>query len=756
MENIIYPLLYYKIKEKVVLGILVGTEYQVMDTDLKGIKGTLSGYLQKYYKKNNYYPYMGLLAPKLKIAEVKIRPTYKEKTGSYPLTQSLKIPIVAIYGENKNNYYECHLPTLGESFYYYDARQFSSLLTHFARTKLNQKTPEELQAFLRHGTPQLDSITLRVNTHRKNKWGGNNYKRKSDTLTRLAEQYPYQKALTKNISAFPEAAWELEDKVSEIVDKLIQQRANLLIVGKSGSGKSSCLKTAIRKIASSVRKNQLEMTFWQIIPQRITATSKYLGEWQETVEDLISDLQATNGVLWVVDFIRLLQIGGQGPEDSVAAFLVNFLHQNQIQLIGEVTPAELESIRRLLPGFVENFQIVKIPELQEEKIFNILNKFADYSDSNLKIKIPHQSIELSYRLLHRYFPYESFPGKAVRFLGTCVSKAKIEEKKEIKPNHIIENFVEQTGLPRLFLRDDILLDQKELYDYFSGQIIGQEPAVNQLCNIVKIFKAGLNNPYKPISTLIFAGPTGVGKTASAKALAQYFFGKGQTQSPLIRIDMSEFQYPGMISRFIGQGRHPGKVVQEIRERPFSVLLLDEVEKAHPSIFDALMNVLDEGFIVDAFGRITNFRNTIIIMTTNLGASNRKSLGFGQSKTDKSAQYLSAISKHFRPEFVNRVDGIIPFNALGKKVIEKIAFKELEALNQREGFAKKKIQLQFTPELVAFISEAGFDERYGARPLQRAIDDEVISPLAHWMLDHPKLKNKKVELNYDNKLIINLL
>jgi ATP-dependent Clp protease ATP-binding subunit ClpC len=576
--------------------------------------------------------------------------------------------------------------------------------------------------------------------------------RQYETLTRLAERYPYSKKVRRNISAFPEAAWELDEQVAEVVDRLVNNRANVLIVGKSGTGKTSVLRQAIKKITSK-SKQQLDFSFWQIMPQRITASAKYLGEWQEACEALVGDLSAANGILWVVDFIRLLQVGGDSPEISVAAFLTPFLQEGKLQIIGEATPEELESIRRLLPGFVENFQIVQLEELPETKIYRILDKFAAFCHQNLKIDIDKKAIELSYRLLVRYYPYQSFPGKAVRFLGQCVSAAQIATENRIDTNAVITNFVKSTGLPELFLRDDMLLKINELTGYFESKIIGQKVAIEQLTGIIKIFKAGLNNPYKPIATMIFAGPTGVGKTASAKALADYFFGVGQERSPLIRIDMSEFQHVEQIARFIGAGKEVGKLVQDIRERPFSVLLLDEVEKADPAIFDAFLSVLDEGMLVDAFGRITNFRNTIIIMTTNLGASNRQSVGFGNGMPDE-ATYNTAIAKYFRPEFVNRIDSIVMFNPLNAENIQAITIQELHELKQREGFTKIGLKLEFSEKLLNHLASVGFDERYGARPLQRAIEREVVAPLAQWILGNPKIKNTVLKVDYEGGLKVN--
>lgn len=752
MEKINYPLVYFKIGEHAILGILIGTDFQVVEKDLKSVKSALSEYLKQQYKKFDDYPFLSIEKPQLKIFNIDVRPTYRERTGAYPQSKTLQVPVVAVYGENSNGYFECFLPLMDESFYYYEKKEFSTLTSHFATNFFNGLKPEEIYRYLIYSEPQLDEVSLKVNHSRNFNWDAPQHERRYETLERIAQRFPYDRNMQRNISAFPQVAWELEHKVTEVIEKVINVRSNVLLVGGNGVGKSSVLMQAIKNITSKGRKQKLDFTFWQVRAQRITATSKYLGEWQEMVEKMVDDLEAANGILWLVDFIRLLQIGGGGPEDSVAAFMISFLQQGKIQIIGEVTPNELESVRRLLPGFVENFQIVKIEELPENKIHTILDKFAEYSAQNLKINIEKRALELSYRMLLRYYPYESFPGKAVKFLGQAISQAKIEARNNITRKDVIDNFVKQTGLPELFLRDDLLLNINELKDFFNQKIIGQPKAIEQLTEVVKVFKAGLNNPYKPISTMVFAGPTGVGKTASAKALSAYFFGKGQKRSPLIRIDMSEFQHPSQIARFIGSGREVGKLVQEIRERPFSVLLLDEVEKAAPSIFDALLTVLDEGMMVDAYGRVTNFRNTIIIMTSNLGASNQKSLGFN-SKIDDEAVYLSAIGNFFRPEFVNRIDHVVSFSTLSSENIKEITWKELNDLKKREGFVKRGVSLQFTDALVDELAKVGFDERYGARPLQRAIEQMLISPLAKWLLDHNEAESCQLLVDFKGGLKI---
>ena len=754
MKTIEYPLLCYELPDQSVLGILVGTKYQAVEKDIRKLKSTLGDYIYKQYKKHDSYYYMDIVEPRFKMEEFKIRPTFRDERGAFPISQILKVPIPIIFGETDRGYYECYIPLLKESFFYYEPKQFKSLLQYFTINLLNGLSPAKLNRLMLMNSPTIDSVTLKVNENRTTKWKPTQFERRYKVLERLAERYPQSKVLRRNLSALPEAAWELEDKVEELVDKLIRNKSNLLIVGQHGVGKTAVLRQGIKKIATKARKEKTGISFWRMIPQRFTATSKYLGEWQETCELLVEELRSASGVLWVEDIIRLLQLGGGGPEDSVAAYLISFLQSGRLQLIGEVTEQELESMRSLLPGFVQNFQLIKIEELAEQKIQKILSQFSTYAKQNLKIEFSDQALNLAYRLLLRYYPYESFPGKAVKFLGQCISEAQLQEANKIGQKEVIDNFIIQTGLSKLFLRDDLLLDPTKLTQFFEKKIIGQYQAIDKLCSVVKIYKAGLNNPNKPIATMLFAGPTGVGKTASAKALADYFFGKAQKKSPLVRIDMSEFQHPGQIHQFIGAGKEVGKLIQEIRERPFSVLLLDEVEKAHSSIFDALLSVLDEGVLVDAFGRVTNFRNTIIIMTSNLGASNRQPLGFTETTSDE-AKYSSAVSKFFRPEFINRIDEIVLFGKLKKKDIIKITIKELSELNQREGIVKRKLKLEFDDSVVKRISTIGFDERYGARPLQRAIEDFVVNPIANWLLENPKISNQILKISFDKELIVSV-
>ncbi|MEM9885914.1 MAG: AAA family ATPase [Bacteroidota bacterium] len=751
MQRKDFPLLYYQLSEEAVLGILLGNHDQVIQKDIKRLKSVLKNGLTKDYKRYGIYPDTDLMDARLRLVEVAIRPTYKNQSASFPLSQKLTIPIPVVTGAVEEGGFECYLPLFQQQFSYERETQFRTLASHFIRNYLADRTPEQLYTYLRYPKPQLDFIRLRVKDENTFTWSNWSGQRRFRTLARLAVKVPQKKSNNRK-NTLPEVAWEREQEVRNLIENILLANANVLVVGARGSGKSTVIQQAIREITKQLKGQQVEHTFWQIMPQRITASSKYLGEWQEAVENLIGDLVAANGILWVDQIIQLLMSGGEGAEDSVAAFLIPFLQQQKIRLLGEVSPQELESMRRLLPGFVENFQIVELEELQEKQVHAILTQLAEYSNQRLKIPIGNAALMLTYRLLLRYYPYEAFPGKGAKFLASCINVAKLQKANRITVKDVIKQFIQQSGLPEIFLRDDLALESSVVKSYFEKRIMGQPNVIEQLVSLIQIYKAGLNDPNKPIASLLFAGPTGVGKTASTKALAEYFFGMGQEKTPLIRIDMSEFQHAGHFIRFIGYGKQVGKLVKEVREKPFAVILLDEVEKAHPSIFDALLGLLDEGTLTDHFGRQTNFRNTIIIMTSNLGASNQQSLGFRATDSNE-AIYHSAIRKFFRPEFINRIDQIVFFSKLSQENVYHILLKELEELKKREGFVKQGLELFFSDALIQHLSKEGFDEKYGARPLQQTIERKVVAPMAKWVLAHKEIRNRPIYLDYDKELTI---
>lgn len=756
MEKLRYPVLSFQLQENLWLGMLIGTDIQVIDENPLTIKNIITDHLQRKYKKQNDFPSLPPLQPELKIIETQVRPAFNDNSGVYPLPDFLRIQTPAVYGSTDDGQYECYLPLINGHFYYYDPEQLEPLAQFFCTKYFHHAEPEEIYRLATYPRPQMDLVTLKVNYDRKLNWHAFNWKRTYKTLNRLAEPYPPMKSARKKISVAPDVAWELDFYINTIVNKLSNSKANIVVLGPSGVGKSAALRQAVKRWLNHSKRQGLEVSCWRMMAERITASAKYLGEWEATSESLVQELMDANGALWIDNLARLGQVGGEGPEVSVAAFLTPFLEQQRIQIIGESTQREWDLLRRRLPAFTQCFHVVRMNELATDQLKKVLEEFAAFTLQNLRVQIEPDAVNTAYRLLHRYYPYESFPGKAIKLLGKCLSETLTTAASPmiVNTDHIINQFVLESGLSRAFLHDGTGLEHDALRHFFESRIIGQTEVIDRLCSLVKVFKAGMNNPYKPIATMLFSGPTGVGKTASAKALADYFFGEGRQKSPLIRFDMSEFQSPYHLSRLIGEGNEVGQLIKEVRDRPFSVVLFDEVEKAHPLIFDTLLTLFDEGMLTDFFGRVTYFRNTIIIMTSNLGATQRPMVSLGNVKQDASA-YMTAIERFFRPEFVNRIDQILFFQPLSRESIRSIALRELQLLQKREGLVQRGIDLHFSTEIIDHLLQTGFDERYGARPLQRAIEQSIVNPLARWLLDRPNVKHCKLFLDYQAGLSITL-
>jgi ATP-dependent Clp protease ATP-binding subunit ClpB len=271
-------------------------------------------------------------------------------------------------------------------------------------------------------------------------------------------------------------------------------------------------------------------------------------------------------------------------------------------------------------------------------------------------------------------------------------------------------------------------------DFLHNRVVGQDEAVVAVANAVRRSRAGLSDPNRPSGSFLFLGPTGVGKTELTKALGNFLF---DSDDAIIRIDMSEFMEKHSVSRLVGAppgyvGYEEGGVLTEaVRRKPYSVVLFDEVEKAHPDVFNILLQVLDDGRLTDSQGRVIDFKNTVIVMTSNLGSSDVRELGEGASDEDVRATVMNAVSQHFRPEFINRIDELVVFHSLKKSQIRGIADIQLDRLRAR--LAERDIRLNVDDQAFDILIDAGFDPVYGARPLKRAIQQQVENPLAQKIL-----------------------
>ncbi|MBX2800888.1 MAG: AAA family ATPase [Myxococcales bacterium] len=730
-ELLSFPVICWRLGPELVGGLALGTGLTLVRSDAKKVVAALGQELRS--------PHVEVRPPMLEArldrATVSIRPTYRTDDGDFPMPHTLDVAVDLVDGKLPRGGRVCHLPRLGRSFFYDDIEQLDTLVTHFAREQLRGYSPEQLVSFLLVGEPWLEHVNVRIKPSKSGKWREPPVS--TPRLDQIAEVLPAKSRSRGRLAA---AAWERANEVSEIAGLLENPRGSLMLVGHRGVGKSQILMDAIKKAA----RHKEAPRFWRTAAHRLTSGARFLGDWQQLCEQMVTELSAARGVLWVEDVLTLLHLGGSGPEDSVAAFLAPFMATEGLRLVGEVSPRGLDLARSKLPSFVERFQLVNIEELSSAQVRAVIGRFAAAAERDLSIRFEPRAQRLAHRLLERHVRYERFPGKAASMMRECVHTAQQDERDVIGEADVMERFILRSGMPADLLDDRILLDPAELSQTIGSSIVGQPEAVDEVCRVVKAFKAGLSDPRRPLATLLFAGPTGVGKTAMAKTLAGYLFGQGPEDAPLVRVDMSELQYAGQIRRLIGDASgEPGELVRKLRQRPFGVVLFDEIEKAHPVFFDTLLTVLDEGILVDALGRETDFRGTVVILTTNLGTGSGGSLGFSRARVGHD---LSAVRRFFRPEFFNRIDRVVHFEPLSLEAVRGIARIELGALAGREGIQSRRLKLTFTHALVEHVVKLGFDPDYGARALQRVVEQQVVAVVGRFLLARPDLRDASLSVD----------
>ena len=314
---------------------------------------------------------------------------------------------------------------------------------------------------------------------------------------------------------------------------------------------------------------------------------------------------------------------------------------------------------------------------------------------------------------------------------------------DILPEVVRQHFCRSTGLPEIFLDDGVPVSKAEIEDSLRRKILGQPEALGAVGDMLVKFKAGMNDPRRPLGVFLFTGPTGVGKTAVVRALGDLLFGEKPEKDRLVRLDMSEYADHDASMRLLGNPfGQASELIRRIRANPFTILLLDEIEKATDEVFDVFLNVFEEARLTDAFGRSTAFNSTIIVMTSNLGAKSTGALGFsgegdrevGAARTDP------AVAKQFfRPEFFNRLDRVVSFEPLAYETVVEITRKELADLAEREGIAARGLELVWSDALVEELARTGFDPKYGARPLQRKIEEVVVVPLSKFLVEREVVK-----------------
>lgn len=618
-----------------------------------------------------------------------------------------------------------------------------------------------------------------------------------------------------------------EREITRLIQILSRRtKNNPCLVGEPGVGKTAIVEGLAQRIVSGmVPETVMGKRVVVLDLSGMVAGSKYRGEFEERIRNVISEVQENQGILLFIDEIHTI-IGAGGAEGALDAsnILKPSLSRGEIQLIGATTLEEYRKYIEKDAALERRFQPVTVDEPTKEEAFAILKGLRSYYETHHGVVIEDEALQAAVDMSERYINDRFLPDKAIDLVDEAASRvrlmgyrtdptieelesrirelmqekedairtANLEQAKQaqtqqreleaemekhrkklerrnkrkvltVTESSIAEIVSDWTKIPVQRLTEGETKRLARLEKELHKRVIAQEEAVKAVAQAVKRGRVGLKDPGRPIGSFLFLGPTGVGKTELSKALAEAVFGSEQA---MIRVDMSEYMEKHSVSKLIGSPpgyvgyEEGGQLSEKVRRNPYSVILFDEIEKAHPDVFNILLQVLDDGHITDAHGRKVDFKQTILIMTSNAGAQaiiEPKQLGF-VSKPDEQKDYermkagvMEEVRRMFKPEFLNRIDEIIVFHSLNKEQIRKIVSLFLKTLIKRCE-EQLDIHLRVTNAVRDELAEAGFDSKYGARPIRRAVQTRIEDALANEILEGRVKRGDAVQVKLVNRKI----
>ena len=613
------------------------------------------------------------------------------------------------------------------------------------------------------------------------------------------------------------------ERVIQILSR--RTKNNPCLIGEPGVGKTAVVEgLAQRIVAGNVPENLREKTIVTLDIASMIAGAKYRGEFEERFKNVMEEVRQNPHLILFIDEIHTI-IGAGAAEGAVDAanIIKPALARGEMQVIGATTISEYRKHIEKDAALERRFQSVMVGEPSKDEALQILKGLRDKYEAHHKLKISDDALEAAVTLSVRYIADRYLPDKAIDLVDEAASrlrirthtsppdlkeledkigelakekeeaisaqeferaadlrdneqklKAEFEEKKaewertqdqsdlNVSASDIADVVTQWTGIPVNKLLEEESDKLLKLDSLLKSRVIGQDAAVEAVSRAIRRGRMGLKDPRRPVGSFIFMGPTGIGKTELAKALAEVMFG---SSNAMIRLDMSEYMEKHSVSKLIGSPpgyvgfEEGGQLTERIRRKPYSVVLFDEIEKAHPDVFNILLQVLEDGILTDSQGRHVDFRNTVIILTSNVGAGELRataSLGFAaeSAKNDREAQQgrmMNALKGTFRPEFLNRIDDIIIFNSLEQADIEKIATLMLSDVGKR--IEDLNIQITFHPSVAELLAKEGFDPTYGARPLRRAVVRMVEDAFSTEMLEGKIQAGDRVEASAEDGKIV---